>query len=101
MTRDMNGDNSIRRFFADALHDSLAKMGLKEEKVEEYLAEMMVRFLHQDGLYGIRDAQGRRVESVADMVAEGDVRLNANSFDREREVWVIVLRLPMDSSQRT
>jgi len=47
---------------------------------------MLMRFLNNDGIYDIRNAQGRRVESVTEMVAEADVRLNADSFDREREV---------------
>jgi hypothetical protein len=86
MKLDMSGDHPIRHYFAGALHESLTRIGLQESEVEGYLAEMMVRFLHRDGLYEIRDAFGHRLESVTDMVAEGDVRLNANSFDREREV---------------
>jgi hypothetical protein len=86
MKLDMSGDHPIRQYFAEALHESLSGIGLIEGEVESYLAEMMVRFLHRDGLYEIRDAFGHRLESVADMVVEGDVRLNANSFDREREV---------------
>lgn len=86
MSIEMSGNHPIRRYFTEALHTSLTQLDLDESDVENYLAEMMVRFLHRDALYGIRDARGRRVESVAEMVVEADVRLNANSFDREREV---------------
>lgn len=87
MRRDVNGDHPIRRFFAEALHDSLrVQLGLRHEDVEEYLCEMLMHFLHQDGIYSIRDASGHPIGSVADMVIEGDVRLNADSFEREREV---------------
>jgi len=86
MKQDSNEQHPIRQYFAEALHQSLAGTGVQALEVEAYLAQMMVRFLHQDTLYGIRDAQGRRVNSVTEMLAEGDIRLNANSFNREREV---------------
>ena len=81
------GDHPIRHYFAEALHDSLnVQLGLKHEDVEAYLCQMLVEFLHNDGIFSVRDADGQRLESVVDMLAEGDVRLNADSFDREREV---------------
>jgi hypothetical protein len=87
MRRDVNGEHPIRRFFAEALHDSMrVQMGLRHEDVEEYLCDLLMHFLHDDEIYGIRDASGQRVDNVVDMVVEGDVRLNADSFDREREV---------------
>jgi len=72
----------------EALHDSLnERLGIDDgEEVNDYLVQMLVRFLHNDGIFSIRNAMGRRVESVAEMVAEGDVRVNADSFEREREV---------------
>src|ERR1043166_1610965 len=84
----MNRDHPLRAFFVDALDESLNhRLGIDEgEDVKEYLVGMLLRFLNNDGIYDIRNAQGRRVESVTEMVAEADVRLNADSFDREREV---------------
>ena len=86
MRREVNGDHPIRAYFAESLHGPLVRLGLDENEVEAYLTEMLVRFLHQDGVYAIRDAFGSRVETVTEMAAEGDIRLNADSFDREREV---------------
>jgi hypothetical protein len=88
MKRDISGDHPIRHTFAEALHDSLdTRLGVSDaQPLVDYLSEMLVRFLHLDGVYAVRDAHGRRVTSVADMVVEGDVRLNAVSFDRERAV---------------
>lgn len=77
----------IRDIFADAVHETLLqKLGVHDEQVETYLTELLVKFMHQDQLFSIRDAYGRRVQSVVEMLAEGDVRLNAMSFEREREV---------------
>lgn len=52
----------------------------------EYLATMLSEFAHRDRLYRLRDAGGRPLEQVAEMLMEGDLLLNAHNFDREREV---------------
>lgn len=81
-------DHPIRAYFADAVHHSLHdRLGLREiEDVEQYLANLLAAFLHNDRIFAIRNLDGRPVEAVAEMVMEGDVRLNADSFEREREV---------------
>lgn len=88
MNPNISGDHPLRMFFLEAIDQSLnQRLGLDEgEDVKEYLVGMLVRFLHKDGLYDIRNSEGRRVESITEMVEEADVRLNADSFEREREV---------------
>jgi hypothetical protein len=62
-------------------------MGLAPgETVENYLTELLVRFVHQDSLQAIHDASGHPVNTIAEMLEEGDIRLKADSFDRERQV---------------
>lgn len=84
----MKSDIPIRQSFAASLYDTFdGRMGVTNaEPLVDYLSEMLVRFMHFDGVYAIQDAYGRRVTSVAEMVAEGDVRLRADSFERERAV---------------
>jgi hypothetical protein len=88
MKREVSNEHPIWIYFSEAIHDSLhTKMGVEEnDDVEAYLTTMLVEFVHQDNIYGIRDAAGRPIEEVTEMVREGDIRLNADSFDREREV---------------
>ena len=88
MNREISDDHPLRAFLGDALHESLNhRLGIDEgDDVRDYLVQMLVRFLHHDSIFDIRNALGRRVESVTEMVAEGDIRLNADSFEREREV---------------
>lgn len=77
----------IRDLFAEALHATLDRhVGPADEQVETYIVDRLVEFMHRDRIYAIRDAAGRRVESIGEMLAEGDVRLRAESFAREREV---------------
>lgn len=82
------GESSVRAFFRDTLHDALtAQVGLKPiDAAETYLSDLLVRFLHTDAQFAIRNAEGQRVRTVAEMLIEGDVRFAAKSFKREREV---------------
>ena len=87
----MNPDDrtyDVSAFFAECLHEKLHdKLGVfGADEVEQYLSEMLSRFLSFDKIYSIRDAQGQRLTSLASMLAEGDIRQNATSFEREREV---------------
>src|SRR5688572_29264528 len=88
MKREVSSDHPLRSFFSDALHRSLyEELGMRGvEDVEQYLADMLVAFLHEDSIFAIQDASGRRVESIVEMVAEGDVLAKADSFARERQV---------------
>lgn len=81
-------DQTLQKFFADALDDSLTgHLGVPHaSELVRYLSELLVRFLHRDGIYSVRNMYGRPVTCVVEMMAEGDIRINANSFDREREV---------------
>jgi len=84
---DFERDHPLRELFAEKLHTLLDRhVGLPDEQVETYLTDLMIAFLHRDRMYAIRDSQGRVVESVTAMLAEGDVRQNAASFERERQV---------------
>lgn len=88
MNHDLNPGHPIRFYFAERLRDALRnETALPEHQdVEQYLGDLLVRFMHNDAIFSIRNAEGRRVDSLAEMLAEGDVRLRADSFQREREV---------------
>ena len=83
----MNHEHPLFQFFRESLHATMEDVGLGNDvEVELYLASMLESFVHRDEIFAIRDADGRRIESVAEMMVEGDIRLNADSFAREREV---------------
>lgn len=56
------------------------------QETRHYLSSLLVEFSHTDAVFAIRSEQGKRIESVFEMLEEGDVRLKANSFERERQV---------------
>ena len=87
MKNDSHGDNPLHIYFTEVLHDSLSeKVGHPEQDVERYLADLLVSFAHLDQVYALKDKTGHQVTVVSDMIAEGDIRLNADSFARERQV---------------
>lgn len=80
-------DHPLYHYLQALVHDSFAAARVPgDDGLQTYLSQLLLGFLHTDRIFSIRDADGRRVSSVADMVAEGDVLLNADSFERERQV---------------
>lgn len=77
----------LRRLFASVSQRTFfGELGMPNPRLVDYVADLLTRFVHVDNLYRIRDARGRALDEVADMLLEGDVRLNARWFNREREV---------------
>jgi hypothetical protein len=72
------GELVWRRFFAD--------VRLEEPSVATYVSDLLADFVHVDNLYRIRNALGKRLEDVGEMLIESHPLLDASSFDREREV---------------
>lgn len=75
-------------FFHECVHWSLrTELRLSDcSDVEEYLSALLAAFTLRDRLYAITDAEGKPIETITELLAQGDVRLEADSFDREREV---------------
>jgi hypothetical protein len=64
----------------------IERVGLGEPRVAAYLGDLLTRFTHRDQLYRIRDAAGKPLDDVGEMLLESDPRSRAPSFEREREV---------------
>lgn len=72
--------------FSDALESGLERTHTSATPpAHDYLLDLFVRFVHTESIFAIK-RDGRPVDSVIEMVAEGDVRLHAQSFERERQV---------------
>jgi hypothetical protein len=61
-------------------------LGWPDLNVTDYVSNLLVEFSHTDQLYKIHDRQDRPVDSVVEMLFESEVLLEAQSFDRERDV---------------
>ena len=80
-------NHPLRELFRSALEYGF-KLNLTEKtEVAYYIEEQILcGFIDAVNLYKIRDAEGRRLDDIADMLAESSVLLNAQSFDREFQV---------------
>ena len=64
----------------------IESVGIRDREISNYVAALLVDFTHVDRLYRVRNAEGKRLEEVADMLIESNPMLHAPSFFCEREV---------------
>jgi hypothetical protein len=74
----------LRRLFSGITeHAFLDTLGIGDPKLVDYLSLMLSRFLHVDALHRLRDAEGKRLEEVAEMLREAEALPQAGSTRRE------------------
>ncbi len=62
-------------------------LGLRDSDVSHYVASLLTEFCEVEQLFKIRNAHGRRLDDVGEMLLESDpIYGPAPSFDRERQV---------------
>lgn len=75
MKRVLQGEGELRRLFAAVTEQTFqSELGVADPPLIDYLSDMLVRFVRIDALYKIRDAVGRRLEEVAEMLLEAGER---------------------------
>ena len=88
MQHDLNPSHPLYQYVLDKV-DAEFKMHVASkgaDRVEQYLASLLVKFVRTEDLYAINDDSGNPTQSVIEMLGQADVRLTADSFEREREV---------------
>jgi hypothetical protein len=64
-----NPDHPLRRLFAGLTeHAFMDTLGMGDPSLVDYLSLLLSRFVHMDALCRLRDAGGKRLEEVADML---------------------------------
>jgi hypothetical protein len=64
-------EHPLRRLFAGLTEQTFMNLlGVADPPLIDYLSELLSRFIHFDAVYRLRNAAGRRLEEVADMVIE-------------------------------
>ena len=78
----------LRQLFADLVARHYASgVGLRDQELSAYVANLLTEFSEVENLYKIRDAAGRPLSDVGEMLLESDPVFGpAPSFDRERQV---------------
>jgi len=65
----------LRRFFAGVTEYAFhSRLGVADPPLIDYLSEMLVRFVRNDAIYGLRTPRGERLSAVADMLLEAQSR---------------------------
>jgi hypothetical protein len=66
-------DHPLARLFSGLTEQTFFHtLGLADPRLTDYLSALLSRFFHVDALYRLRNAHGRRLEEVADMLIEAE-----------------------------
>ncbi|HEX7044540.1 MAG TPA: hypothetical protein VF203_07990 [Burkholderiales bacterium] len=60
---------SLQQFFRHQLHHAFRTCGLSENGTVDYVSEVLARFAHTRLFHALRDAEGRPLEYIVDMLA--------------------------------
>ena len=81
-------EHALRQLFHRTVSECYAEhLGVHDREVTSYVADLLTEFCVVENLYCIRDAEGRPVKDVCQMLAASDpINGTATSFDTERKV---------------
>lgn len=66
-----NPEHPLRRLFAGLTEQAfIESLGMGDPPLVDYLSQLLSRFTHLDSVFRLRDASGKRLEEVADMLLE-------------------------------
>lgn len=83
----MRSTDRLRTLFEELVRSAfLRQVGYQDSEVISYVSSLLVDFTRADQLYKVRDARGRRLDDVGEMLIESNPLLEGSSFIREREV---------------
>lgn len=73
----------VRLLTALTEHAFISSVGIGDPRIADYVARLLVRFVHMDAVYRLQSATGRRLEDVAEMLLEAQVPDRTNRSARE------------------
>lgn len=77
----------LQQFFNHIVERNYEDVGIRQPEVHAYVATLLTEFCELDNLYKIKNAEGRPLADMGEMLLESDpVYGPAPSFDRERQV---------------
>ena len=80
-------DHPLNHLFTELVQKHLVRSaGIDDREMAAYIASLLVDFTHVDNLFRIRNARGKRLEDVGEMLIESNPLLGGRSFFYERDV---------------
>jgi len=68
-----NPDHPLRRLFAGLTEQTfMSNLGVADPQLVDYLSILLSRFVHLDAIHRFRDATGKRLEDVVDMILDAE-----------------------------
>jgi hypothetical protein len=68
-----NPDHPLRRLFAGLTEQTfLTTLGIADPNLVDYLSLLLSRFIHVDAVYRLRNAEGKRLREVVEMLLEAE-----------------------------
>lgn len=87
MAFEISANHPLRKLFAELIQRHLVRAArLDDPQIAGYVGDVLVTFTHVNNLYRIRNARGKRLEEVSEMLIASNPLLDGRSFDYEREV---------------
>jgi len=82
----------LRRFFSGVTEYAFCtEIGVADPPLVDYLSEMLVRFVRNEEIYSVRDVRGKRLDRVADMLAEAQQRQGPARRQVHRQIGDFIL----------
>jgi hypothetical protein len=79
-----NANHPLRRLFAGVTEQTfMSALGIADPQLVDYLSLLLSRFIHIDALHRLKDAQGKQLHEVADMLFEAEALPPAGRTRRE------------------
>ena len=86
MPKPVPRNHPLRRLFEGLTQQTFfEELGIADVRLADYLADLLSRFVHVDNIYRIRDARGKPLEEVAEMLMEA-WEPPSSDIVREREI---------------
>ncbi|HVJ08865.1 MAG TPA: hypothetical protein VM554_10800 [Acidisarcina sp.] len=80
-------EHPLCKLFHELVTNTYGHIGIFDQELADYVSRLLIDFCNSDHLYTVRDAHGRPLKEVAEMLVASDpVHGTAASFDAEREV---------------
>jgi hypothetical protein len=77
----------LQQFFNHIVERNYEEVGIRQPEVHAYVATLLIEFCEVENLYKIKNADGRPLADMGEMLLESDpIYGPAPSFDRERQV---------------
>lgn len=83
----LSGEEPLKQLFAGLTEYTFeVDLGVADPPLIDYLSDLLVRFVRVDTIFGIRNAQGQRLQQVSDMLVEVGHRTDRPQRDLHRHI---------------